>query len=305
MSKLFRYCLSLAFLLPAPQLYAQNAWAVTDFYYDEETGEAFGYAYLTVDYTVQNYYKLRIEARLKNSSNQTLDLDIEWDEDVYELQASVSSTNTSPGSSYSVAAKFRVDARYQDYYGYYWDWWFYTYWPPYNIDAQDYYDFYGPGPETTVSDRFIWIGQVHSNGSSECGCTCSTPVTYSEWSNLKSSFPNLMRCHTCKLGPATSTYNCMAWTLDDTSKWWWFEADANSDGLLSTAELNSFYATKGKSDIAYYGSSTSNVKHVAKKGGGNGSNCQASSKLGSDIRMAHKLSELEGGSEYGNIVGGN
>lgn len=135
-------------------------------------------------------------------------------------------------------------------------------------------------------------------------CDCSTRLNDAEWTHLRSAFPRLIREHTCKLGPATSTYNCLAWTIDDTSRWWWREADTNSNSLIDVTELNNFYQARGKTNIAYYGRSTTDVLHVAKKSGGNGTACQASSKLGENIRMAHDLNELAGGTEYGNIVGG-
>jgi hypothetical protein len=96
----------------------------------------------------------------------------------------------------------------------------------------------------------------------------------------------------------------MAWTLDDTSQWWWLQADSDNNQKLSVAELNAFYSSKGKSNIAYFGPSTGDVVHVAKKAGGQGTDCQASSKLGSSILMAHDMTQLEGGT-YSNIVGGN
>lgn len=117
-------------------------------------------------------------------------------------------------------------------------------------------------------------------------------------------FSNLQRCQVRKQAAATSTYNCLAWTIDDTSRWWWVEADGNGDGKVSVSEMSAFYTSKGKSNIAYYGPSTSDVLHVAKKAGGGGPDCLASSKLGQDIRMAHDLQQLEGGI-YSNIVGGN
>jgi hypothetical protein len=136
-------------------------------------------------------------------------------------------------------------------------------------------------------------------------CLCvGTALSNAEWNSLLSDFPNLQRCQSRKQAAATGTYNCLAWTIDDTSRWWWLEADANGNGKLSSSELDAFYSARGKSNIAYYGPSTSDVVHVAKKAGGGGPGCLASSKLGSDIRMAHNLQQLEGGF-YSNIVGGN
>ncbi len=126
-----------------------------------------------------------------------------------------------------------------------------------------------------------------------CLCT-GTALTDAEWNTMPPDFPNLQRCQSRKQAAATGTYNCLAWTIDDTSRWWWLEADSNGNGKLSSSELDAFYSARGKSNIAYYGPSTSDVVHVAKKAGGGGPDCLASSKLGQDIRMAHDLQQLQG-----------
>ena len=162
---------------------------------------------------------------------------------------------------------------------------------------------YLPGDE--VSAGAIRDAQTVLAAASFCYlCSCSTPLSDGEWNFLHGQFGNLVRGQTCKLAPATATYNCLAWTIDDTSRWWWLEADGNGDNKITVAEMSAFYVSKGKSNIAYYGPSTSDVVHVAKKAGGNGPDCQATSKLGENIRMAHDLNQLAGGF-YGNIVGGN
>jgi hypothetical protein len=147
--------------------------------------------------------------------------------------------------------------------------------------------------------------QAQSPACAPCDCTCSTPVSDTEWSDLHYLFPNMERCRTCKLGPATSTYNCLAYTIDDTTRWWWPEADGNGDGTITVAEMTAFYQSKGKSNIAFFGTSTSDVRHVAKKSGGNGNGCLARSKCGQLLLLSHDLNQMEGGPSYGNIVGGN
>jgi hypothetical protein len=180
----------------------------------------------------------------------------------------------------------------------------------------------GEGNVQAIWTAYEW-GDWESGGAGECNsreqniiaeaicdvldCLCvGTPLTDAEWNFLSSSaqFPNLQRCQSRKQAAATGTYNCLAWTIDDTSQWWWLEADTNGNGKLSSSELDAFYSARGKSNIAYYGPGTSDVLHVAKKAGGGGPGCLASSKLGSNIRMAHHLPQLEGGA-YSNIVGGN
>jgi len=137
-----------------------------------------------------------------------------------------------------------------------------------------------------------------------CICACTTRPSDGEWSNLSSLFPNLVRCQVCRLGPATGTYNCLAWVIDDTTQWWWDEADSSHNGSISVSEMNAFLSSKGKSNIWYYGASTSDLKHVAKKSGGMGADCQSTSKLGPYLRIAHNKDQLQG-TQYGTIVGGN
>ena len=68
--------------------------------------------------------------------------------------------------------------------------------------------------------------------------------------------------------------------------------------------MDAFLASKGVTSVAYYGWDANELQHVAKKAGGNGLPCAASSKLGPYILIAHNLKELEYG-KYGIIVGGN
>jgi len=191
---------------------------------------------------------------------------------------------------------------------YYYDDYNFSYFENQGIYAPWYYYFLSPGfQEIHRRTAPISLGSTYEYDSVHTpGCGCPTPLSDSEWAFYSSSsaFPNLVRTQTCKLAPATDTYNCMAWTLGDTAHKVWLEADANGDEKLSVSEVSAFYAARGKHNIAYYGPSTADVLHVARKGGGKGADCPASSKLGDAIRMAHTLAQLEGGF-YSNIVGGN
>ncbi len=117
-------------------------------------------------------------------------------------------------------------------------------------------------------------------------------------------FPNLARCQVCKLGPATTAYNCVGYTIGDTTHWIWSVIDTNTNGMISVSELNAYYTSQGVSNIWYYGFSTSDVQHVAKKSGGMGPDCPVSSKMGQGILMSHDKDQIQG-DLYGNIVGGN
>jgi len=151
-------------------------------------------------------------------------------------------------------------------------------------------------------------------------CPCDTPLSESEWNAIQAigappppgsyaAFPSLVRDHTCRLGPADSSYNCLGYAsglnitifteLDNPQ----YGYGGNRDGLVSIAELDSFCSQNGVSNVWYYGSSSQSCHHVAKKSGGRGSDCGASSKMGHEALIAHDATELEG-SFWGNIVGG-
>lgn len=181
---------------------------------------------------------------------------------------------------------------YEDYYGY-------SFLPGYSYPTDWlFYPAYEFAHHYPVS---IHLGSTYVS----CLCACTTPPTESQWSGLSSLFPNMVKCNVCRLGAATPTYNCLAWAIDDTAHWWWKEADTDKDTYVTVSEMNAFLTSKGKSNIAYYGFSTFNVQHVAKKSGGVGVDCQITSKLGPSILIAHDMTQMEDGSVYGHIVGGN
>jgi hypothetical protein len=160
------------------------------------------------------------------------------------------------------------------------------------------------GDDVTAQDESSRLLLTASSCSeADCACGSSGGATNEEWDSVRVDFPNLTRDRICKTGNATETYNCLAWTLNDTSRWWWSEADANLDLKISRAEFDAFYANRGINSISYYGPSTADIKHVAKTTGGSGSACSASSKIGANIRMSHDLDQLAGGL-YGSRQGG-
>jgi hypothetical protein len=215
------------------------------------------------------------------------------------ITASINTQFTGTSATGSILSDHYVDMQYFDEgASSYVDYLGYSFLPGYTYS----YDwlFNSPNIFTNRQPISIRLGST----TADCNCLCTTPLSDSEWSVMSTAFPNVKRCQLCRLAAATATYNCVAWTIDDTTQWWWFQADTNGNGKVSVAEFNAFYITKGKSNIWYYGTSTSDIVHVAKKGGGNGTDCEASSKMGSDIRMAHNKTKLEGGA-YGSVQGGN
>jgi hypothetical protein len=135
-------------------------------------------------------------------------------------------------------------------------------------------------------------------------CPCGTPLSQWEWNDISSIFPGLVSSDVSKLGEATSAYNCLAWAGGITSRWVWTEVDYNHNGHVDGDELNRFYQSIGASNITFYGYSWDDIQHAARNGGGCGGGCPGSSKLGSNILMAHDIDQLSGGPVYGSIVGG-
>ncbi|MCI5134256.1 MAG: hypothetical protein D3920_04110 [Candidatus Electrothrix sp. AW2] len=159
-----------------------------------------------------------------------------------------------------------------------------------------------PG-DLTIKAR---VQEMCDYGSTNCEDTedvlsCAA-LTDSEWGVVHGYFPNLVRNDACKEAEATSTYNCIAWTIGDTSQWWWDQVDqtyGDNDGKYEVSDFDAFYAAKGVTGVTLYGNDASHVQHGAK----NNASCNGtSSKLGPYIRMNHTAAQLSGGSTYGNIL---
>ena len=151
----------------------------------------------------------------------------------------------------------------------------------------------------------------------ECGL-CATNISDFEWTwGFATKYPNLIRCHTCKLGDATPqgapedypwvnvSWNCVGYVLNN-HKWIWMEFDTDQDLKVSASEMTFAlnYIGVPSGSIAYYGPSTNQLDHIAFKTGGSGNDCKAHGKPGASIALSHDLHEFEGG-DSGNIVGGN
>lgn len=292
--------------------------------YDDSNNTVNGYSATEIDYWSAYYYQAYVESYLwDDSTAQELDGGYDTEPDLAEVYTSASS---SAQHLYEVDANHAVIAEYHyveihkspegcypcdgcndDCYYYYENWFWYDAFGFSSTNPGNYGPWgtlFGEGPDVYVEDQeYEPLGET-SAALITSGCGCPTPVNDSEWGQNSSLWPNLVRTQTCKLASASDDYNCMAWTLGDTHHWIWDEADANSDHYLSVSEVTAFYESRGKHNIAYYGTGTDNVLHVARKGGGKGNDCPASSKLGHLMRMAHLLTQLEGGA-YGSIVGGN
>jgi len=146
-------------------------------------------------------------------------------------------------------------------------------------------------------------------------CNCATigrDPTAVEKSAANSLYPNLVDGDWCVTAPATPTYNCIAWTIGDTSKWIWNEVDTvygDNDGTISVSDFDAFYQAHGFTPVE---NQTPTDRKIAlfTKGGAPQHGAVISShvcgvtlfesKRGKNIRIAHVLEQLEGGL-YGNI----
>jgi hypothetical protein len=291
---------------------AQGVTGYTEIDYFAATDTLDAYSETDMDETLIGEYDAYVSLTIRDGNSSVVAQGS--DQDPWNGVASVELfySGTTPDTTYTARGFHKPIADMWDY-DYEWPYALY-YYDDYNFTSVEnpsfeypfYYDWLSPGfQEIHRRTAPISLGSTTDYAVAHTpGCGCSTPLSDSEWTQNSSLWPNLVRTQTCKLAAATATYNCMAWTLGDTGHWVWLEADANGDGKLSVSEVTAFYASKGKHNIAYYGPSTADVVHVARKGGGKGDDCPASSKLGSLMRMAHTLAQLEGG-DYSNIVGGN
>ncbi len=147
-------------------------------------------------------------------------------------------------------------------------------------------------------------------------CNCSAigarNPTSGEESTLSAAFPRLISGDWCVSAPATPTYNCIAWSIGNTSRWIWDEVDSvygDNDGTVSLSDFDSFYsmagltpvinATPSDPKVVLY-SKGSTPTHAAPKSP-HPCGVAFESKLGQSVRIVHDVYQLEGGSVYGDI----
>ena len=151
-----------------------------------------------------------------------------------------------------------------------------------------------------------------------CDCTTipgATTPTAANKAKLRPHFPRLVDDDWCVIGPATDTYNCIAWSVGDTSQWIWNQVDGygDNDGTVSISDFDAFYqAAEGlipsdhpssNTRVALFAKGT-DPTHAARMNPASAS-CGAvpfTSKLGKYLRVSHDLYQLEGGPTYGDVV---
>lgn len=121
-------------------------------------------------------------------------------------------------------------------------------------------------------------------------------MTNAEKKRFKGYFPNLNVSKAVVTGPATRQYNCLAWTLGITNRWVWPGQNMSDfDRLYGAAG----FVRSSNGPIAAWGHSYSSMTHGCISGRGHGPRWE--SKVGSDLRIQHGLSELVGVS-YGRVL---
>jgi hypothetical protein len=137
-------------------------------------------------------------------------------------------------------------------------------------------------------------------------------------------FENLTDCYGVTAQP-TDTYNCIAWSAGDTTRWVWFEVDSfygDANGVVEVADFDSFYKSSGygpspscaleagKEKVALFGKRTTDPRypdgweptHAARQAaasipGGD----WWESKEGKYKQIIHRLNDLAG-RDYGEVI---
>src|SRR5438105_2959308 len=122
-------------------------------------------------------------------------------------------------------------------------------------------------------------------------------MTPAEKQRFRTDFPNLDVNQAIVTNGPSRDYNCIAWTVGVMTAWIW---PGNS-----IADFDAFYrrfgfSRTGNGPIAVFGPALSQMMHGSISGSGHGPRWE--SKCGSDLRIQHGLSELEG-SSYGRVLG--
>ena len=152
-----------------------------------------------------------------------------------------------------------------------------------------------------------------SNSTTTSSCCDQNQIgrnpTAAERRDAIGKYPRLVDGEWCVTAPATPAYNCIAWSIGNTNTWIWDQVDQAGDnnGNVSVADFDSYYSSKGyapdssPADIALFFKG-SEPTHAARRSSYScNGNVMYESKRGQNIRIAHILSQLEGGL-YGNVI---
>lgn len=148
-------------------------------------------------------------------------------------------------------------------------------------------------------------------------CNCSAMAgarapTASEETGYAVHFPRLVSGDWCIIGPQSSTYNCFAWSVGNTTEFLDTEVDTdygNNDGSLTFSDFDAFYSQKQGLTPVIGQSPLSPMVALFAKGGipkhaalvdPRPCGFAFTSKLGPAHLILHDLSQLEGGA-YGDV----
>ncbi len=127
-------------------------------------------------------------------------------------------------------------------------------------------------------------------------------LTAAEQTEAKKNWPRMVVANIIVSAEPTREYNCLAWTVGITTSWLWPWGSRNA----TKAEFDAFYRSYGFSPnadgtISAFGTSLTEMTHGAVSGPGHGARWE--SKAGEWLRIQHGLSEMEGGTPYGDVRG--
>ncbi len=124
--------------------------------------------------------------------------------------------------------------------------------------------------------------------------------------NLTKEFPRLLRSHYAVTSPSTPQYNCIGWALGDNQHFWWPRLDtfwpADIPRHVTIAAFTALLSSHGFEEcssedlelevekVALFVSAQGAPTHAARQLGSG----MWTSKLGSNVDIAHELRGLEG-----------
>lgn len=131
--------------------------------------------------------------------------------------------------------------------------------------------------------------------------------------NLERAFPNLARSGYSLTSPASPDYNCIAWAIGETERWWWpnpfaywppavpteetLEAFTRAFAAAGFAPCDHPNLEQGFEKVAIYSDATGKPTHAARQLPSG----QWSSKLGRGEDIEHDLAGLMGAA-YGSVA---
>ena len=161
----------------------------------------------------------------------------------------------------------------------------------------------------------ISMQDIRGRGGITVICTGGRNPTAAERQHAIGKYPRLRDGEWKVTGEATCKYNCIEWSLCQDDEWVWPQVDdaGDDDGTVEISDFDEFYQDKG---FTICGTSSADCRPECRKRkvalfAKNGEPTHASkeildggwweSKRGKNIKIMHKLDQMEGG-DYGDVV---